>query len=299
MAGSRAPMRFAAVALALARWGFAPARAGIPAAHPGAASPVARRHADGHRAARQAARAVSGDAQVVMTVAPAMRRSTPRAPTACRRAVRSRAISATFAVAAARPRFDLAILPADNRWSWLARALGVRWIVGIAGDRPAHKNWPVDEPVPYSRRPTAFAETAAIARSRAGAAARSRARTLAGAGGGRRAGRTAADYAVLHVGASSPLKLWPAARWQALATALEVRGLDVVWSAGPGETAILDAIDAEPRTTRASPGRWRWPAVWHVLAGARLLVCPDTGIGASRPHRGRADRDAVRSRARR
>src|SRR5262249_61938526 len=68
---------------------------------------------------------------------------------------------ATFRALLALPRFDLAILPADNRWSWLARAIGARWIVAIAGDRPAHKNWPVDELVPYSAAPTAVCETAA------------------------------------------------------------------------------------------------------------------------------------------
>ncbi|HWA13808.1 MAG TPA: heptosyltransferase, partial [Burkholderiales bacterium] len=41
--------------------------------------------------------------------------------------------------------FDLALLPADNRFSWLARALDARWIVAFEGDRPAYKNWLVDE----------------------------------------------------------------------------------------------------------------------------------------------------------
>ena len=33
--------------------------------------------------------------------------------------------------------FDLAFVPGDNRVSWLAQALGSRWIVGFDGDRPA------------------------------------------------------------------------------------------------------------------------------------------------------------------
>src|SRR5207302_1772315 len=41
--------------------------------------------------------------------------------------------------------FDLALIPGDNRLSWLARALDARWIVAFAGDRPAYKDWPVDE----------------------------------------------------------------------------------------------------------------------------------------------------------
>ena len=41
--------------------------------------------------------------------------------------------------------FDLALLPADNRFSWLARALDSRWVVAFEGDRPGYKNWLIDE----------------------------------------------------------------------------------------------------------------------------------------------------------
>ena len=146
------------------------------------------------------------------------------------------------------PRFDLAILPADNRWSWLARAIGARWIVGIAGDRPAHKNWPVDELVPYSTAPTAYGDTAAeLVPGPPPAPYRIDDWPPPPNDGSLRLDD---PYAVLHVGASSQLKLWPADRWRALAAALEAAGLTVVWSAGPGETAILDAIDPGP-----PPGR--------------------------------------------
>jgi ADP-heptose:LPS heptosyltransferase len=82
---------------------------------------------------------------------------------------------------------------------------------------------------------------------------------------------------VLHVGASSPLKQWPPRYWQELAAALEVRGLTVVWSAGPGEGHILDAIDRDSARARIA-GTLSLAQLWHVLANARLLVCPDTGI---------------------
>ncbi len=173
------------------------------------------------------------------------------------------------------PRFDLAILPADNRWSWLARALGARWIVAIAGDRPAHKNWPVDELVPYSPHPGTFGETAASLVP--GPAPPAFERRHWNAPADHDAPDFGIRYAVLHVGASSPLKLWPAERWQSLAAWLEGRGLDVVWSAGPGESAILDAVDAGRARARVA-GTLSLAAMWHLLARARLLVCPDTGI---------------------
>ena len=45
----------------------------------------------------------------------------------------------------AEPAFDLAFVPGDNRYAWLAAAMRARWIVAFDGDRPATKSWPVDE----------------------------------------------------------------------------------------------------------------------------------------------------------
>jgi len=50
-----------------------------------------------------------------------------------------------------------------------------------------------------------------------------------------------------------------------------------VWSAGPGESAILDAIAPPPAQVRID-GTLSLAQLWQVLARARLLVCPDTGI---------------------
>src|SRR3954467_12842200 len=54
--------------------------------------------------------------------------------------------------------FDLALVPGDNRYSWLAAALDASWVVAFAGDRPAHKSWMVDQLVPYSDTPMAWAD---------------------------------------------------------------------------------------------------------------------------------------------
>ncbi len=173
------------------------------------------------------------------------------------------------------PHFDLVILPADNRWSWLARALGASWIVGLAGDRPAHKNWPIDELVPYSDRPTAFGETAASLVRGAAPSPYVPADWPAPADAGRVG--IAGDYAVLHVGASTPLKLWAPERWLALARSLEQRGMVPVWTVGPGEASLLDAIGADAHHPRFA-GTLALAELWHLVAGARLLVAPDTGV---------------------
>lgn len=274
MAGSRAPLRYASVALALARWGWRRRRPVSP-----------RRILVLHHL-------LLGDTLMLTALLAKLREQYPQAeiamtvakPFAPLYAGRPYGVVAhpfdprdwsTFRRLRKLPRFDLAILPADNRWSWLARALGARWVVALAGDRPVHKNWPVDEAIPYSAVPTAFCDTAAelvpgpapppFHPDAWPAPALDDAPLFEG------------DYAVLHVGASSPLKLWSAARWRELAEALERARIAVVWSAGPGETAILDDVDP-PGSRARIEGTLSLAALWHVLARARLLVCPDTGI---------------------
>jgi len=274
MAGSRAPLRYASVAFALARWGMRRRRPVSP-----------QRILVLHHL-------LLGDTLMLAALLAKLRERYPRAeivmtaakPFAALYAGRPYGVVAhpfdprdfaTFRALRAMPRFDLCILPADNRWSWLARAIGARWIVGIEGDRPAHKNWPVDELVPYSSVPTAFCETAAELVPGAAPAPYRRDAWPVPADDG--APRFPGDYAVLHVGASSKLKRWEPARWRELAQALERSGLSVVWSAGPGETDVLDAIDTGSTRARIE-GTLSLAALWHVLAGARILVCPDTGI---------------------
>lgn len=171
--------------------------------------------------------------------------------------------------------FDLALLPADNRLSWLARALGARHIVAFAGDRPPYKNWFVDELRPWPATPTALPETfATLADGSTPDAftqsdwplAECRPFTL-----------PAGDYAVLHLGASSPLKLWPAERWAELAAWLDANGITPVWSAGAKETALAQAADPARRFPSFA-GQLDLLQMAHLLRGARLLVCPDTGI---------------------
>ncbi len=85
-----------------------------------------------------------------------------------------------------------------------------------------------------------------------------------------------ARYAVLHVEASTPLKHWEEAKWNALAAALAQRGLQPVWSAGPGG-ALLRSIDPGGRFP-ALGDRLDLAQLWHLVAGAALLVCPDTSV---------------------
>jgi len=173
------------------------------------------------------------------------------------------------------PGFDLALLPADNRFSWLAFALGSRWIVGFEGDRPAYKNWLVDELRPNPADPMAWCDTTAELVD--GPRPQHYEQKAWPAPAHRKFEYPVAPYCVLHVGASMPLKLWQPERWRQLAAWLETHGNKVVLSAGAREKHIIDGIDPHGRYQHYA-GALDLAQLWHLLAGARLLVTIDTGI---------------------
>lgn len=56
--------------------------------------------------------------------------------------------------------YDWALVPADNRWSWVARAMGARWITAFAGGPGGSKDWPVDEHVEWPMTAEAWGDIA-------------------------------------------------------------------------------------------------------------------------------------------
>ncbi|MGH8851270.1 MAG: glycosyltransferase family 9 protein [Casimicrobiaceae bacterium] len=171
--------------------------------------------------------------------------------------------------------FDLAFIPGDNRVSWLAQALGSRWIVAFGADRPAPDSWPVDELRRYPDAPAAWTDMVATLVGGPPAAPYARrdwddppaaAFELPGA-----------RYAVLHVGASTPLKHWESDKWRALAAWLSARRIEPVWSAACGEEAVVRDCDPDARY-RSYAGALSLPQLWRLLANAALLVAPDTGV---------------------
>jgi ADP-heptose:LPS heptosyltransferase len=214
------------------------------------------------------------DADIAMTVA------APIAPLYATRPYGVRAIAwsprempdALFAEAP----FDLALVPGDNRYGWLALAMRARWIVAFAGDTPPPKNWPIDELVPYPSSPATWGDIVA-AQMVDGDPPAPFARADWAAPPAREFRRPAGDYAVLHVGASSPLKLWPAERWCALAQWLASRAIAPVWSAARGEEAVVQEVD--PHGEHASlAGALDLAQWWSLAAGARVVIAPDTGV---------------------
>ncbi|MBK7473770.1 MAG: glycosyltransferase family 9 protein [Betaproteobacteria bacterium] len=175
----------------------------------------------------------------------------------------------------AEPGFDLALIPGDNRHSWLAQAMGARWIVAFAGDRPQYKSWLVDELRAYPEVPGAWFDiTTTLVDGDAPAAYRASDWAPPAAAPFE---LPRAPYCVLHIGASARLKLWEPERWNALAAHLRAGGRRIAWSAGPGEEALVEACAPEPGDLRTS-GRLDLAQLWVLLQNASLLVCPDTGV---------------------
>jgi ADP-heptose:LPS heptosyltransferase len=157
----------------------------------------------------------------------------------------------------------------------LAAALGARWIVAFAGDRPRYKSWPVDETRAYRATPAAWGDMTADLADGPPPRPYSPADWPAPACAAFDAPR--GRYAVLHVETSSPLRHWEEEKWRSLATQLAAHGLAPVWSAGPEGEPMLRGVDPEGRFP-ALGHRLDLAQLWHLVAGAALLVCPDTSV---------------------
>jgi ADP-heptose:LPS heptosyltransferase len=214
-------------------------------------------------------------AEIVMTCAPALLPLYAGRPWGVRSIVWDERIAGlTWALIRSGP-YDLVLIPAENRLSWLAVAVGAQWIAAFAGDRPAYKNWPIDELQPFSATPVAWGDmVAGLADSvlpqpfqpdswpappcRPYAAPRR-------------------PYCVLHVGARSPLRYWHAARWREVADALADGGFEIAITCGAHEAALAGQIDPEHRHHHYA-GSLDLPQLWHLLHASRLVVSLDTGI---------------------
>ena len=172
------------------------------------------------------------------------------------------------------PPFDLAVVVGDNRYSWLAAAMRARHIVAHSGDRWT-KDVFVDEHRDYAAKPAAWGDM--VAELAQGAPAPPYARGQWEAPDAEAFELPRKPYAVLHVGASTPLKHWLPQRWRDLAARLEARGLGIAWSAGPGEKSLVNECDPGQRHPSFA-GRLTLPQLWRLLGNAALLVSPDTGV---------------------
>ena len=226
-------------------------------------------------------RANHADADIVLLAAPAAVTLYGGRPYGVRALPFKPADSSTARALLAEKPFDLAIVVGDNRYSWLAAAMRARHVVAHSGDRPWTKDLFVDEQRDYARQPSAWGDMVAALADGADPAPYRRGDWPPPAAAPFELPRS--PYVVLHLGASTPLKLWPAQRWMALAEHFAERGFGIVWSAGPGEEPLVAQSDPAGRF-RSCAGTLDLPQMWRLLSEAALLVVPDTGIA----HLGRA-----------
>ncbi|MCP9947464.1 SDR family NAD(P)-dependent oxidoreductase [Actinomadura madurae] len=86
--------------------------------------------------------------------------------------------------------------------------------------------------------------------------------------------------AVVHPGAAFPARRWPAERFAAVAAALRDGGERVVVTGGPGEAHLARRVVRLAGLDGAADlaGRTPLPELAALVAGARLVVCGDTGV---------------------
>ncbi|HEY8480445.1 MAG TPA: glycosyltransferase family 9 protein [Spirillospora sp.] len=85
---------------------------------------------------------------------------------------------------------------------------------------------------------------------------------------------------VVHPGAASPARRWPAGRFAAVAAALRDRGERVVVTGGPAEAPLARRVVESAGLDAAADlsGRTGLADLAALVAGARLVVCGDTGV---------------------
>lgn len=172
--------------------------------------------------------------------------------------------------------YDIAFVLGDNRYAWLALAAGSKWIVAHYGDKAVWKRPPIDELRLYPDKPAAWGDMVAewvegpqphYAKSDWPVNAAAPFDLPAASG----------TYVVLHPGANSVVKQWLPERWKNVALSLEAQGILPVWSGGPDEVTLVQQIDPEARFPSFA-GKLNLGQLWYLLANARALACPDTGI---------------------
>jgi ADP-heptose:LPS heptosyltransferase len=174
--------------------------------------------------------------------------------------------------------YDEAYVAGDNRYSWLARALRSKWIIGIGNDKPRWKNWMLDEAKSFDLKPATWADMMARLvdsqnpkpyQKNEWLCPRITQKILS-------FGITK-PYVVCHLGASNVLRFWPHTSWQVLIDAIKAKGFEVILSAGPGEEYLIDEVDPHKIHIHVR-GTFSLLEMWSLIEKSKLLISSDTGI---------------------
>lgn len=172
--------------------------------------------------------------------------------------------------------YDLVLVIGDNRYSWLAKAVGGLRIVGHADDYRGWKTLMMDETVPFMTSKSTWAD--GITNLIAGpypAPYRPNEWSVEEAEDRERpVSFVDSPYVVCHLGASTSLKVWSTKNWQSVVDWLQDKGYRVAVSVGPGESQLASGL----RCDRVFWGDLSLGALWKLVQQASLLVSVDTGV---------------------
>ena len=173
--------------------------------------------------------------------------------------------------------YDLTYIAGDNRYSWFARAIGSRWIVGISNDKPEWKNWMLDEAISFDLKPATWADMMGRLVDGKNPRPYKKYEWLRPEIKKLLLLKASSTYIVCHLGASNSLKFWPAQSWQALINHLKQKGFEVFISVGPGEEYLIKEADPYSKC-QPIPGTYSLLEMWALIEHAKLLISVDTGI---------------------
>ena len=189
-----------------------------------------------------------------------------------------RKIPSTLAAITSSGPYDLAFVLGDNRYSWLARAAGARWIVGFKTDQPSWKNLMLDEQHSPNDGEGTWADRIGQLIDKQSPEPYTLGEWKLPKFGSDIASRVSNyDYAILHLGASTSLRHWPAEHWKVLAQSLIKLGLKVVLSVGPKEDGLLSEF-REDEKTLFSRGNLTLGQFATLMGQASVIVSADTGV---------------------
>ncbi len=174
--------------------------------------------------------------------------------------------------------YDLTFVAGDNRYSWLARAVGSRWSVGIGGDNPSWKNWMLDEAKSFDSKPATWADM--MGRLVDGIDPKPYQKHEWQCSEIKKSPisfKITKPYIVCHLGASNPLKFWPATSWKVLIGQLNNKGYEIVLSVGPKEEYLIQEIDPDNQYHHIA-GTYSLLNMWTLIKHAKILITVDTGI---------------------
>ncbi len=190
-------------------------------------------------------------------------------------AIRVNSLSSMHSIRALGP-FDLGYALGENRFAFIAKAIGCSRVVALAGGRPFWRNIFIDQAVRidqglsniYTQQaqlvsepslPLRFAEDEFLPLNHSIDRVRI----------------TESSYVLLHLGSTRKLKQWASGNWRTLISALDSMGYRLVIAVGPGEQELIRSVD--PKSAhQAFVGGSNLEPFWHVVKDAAALVCVDS-----------------------